>query len=47
MDEDTHYHYKFKYILLGDESVGKSNIALKYRDNKFDPESFSTIGLDF
>ena len=37
----------FKLILLGDSSVGKSSIVLKYIDNKFYESNISTMGVDY
>ena len=34
-------------ILIGDSSVGKSNILLKYLKNEFDQSSKATVGVEF
>ena len=39
--------YIIKILTLGDTSVGKSSIILRFSDNKFDDKIFSTIGIDF
>jgi len=39
--------YIFKYILLGDASVGKSNILLRYTKNQFCGEMNPTLGFEF
>ena len=39
--------YIIKILTLGDTSVGKSSIVLRFSDNKFDDKIFSTIGIDF
>ena len=36
----------FKIILLGDSSVGKTSLLLRFCDGKFDSDSISTIGID-
>ena len=36
----------FKIILLGDSSVGKTSLLLRFCDGKFDDDSISTIGID-
>ena len=46
MEKDT-YDFLFKMILIGDSSVGKSNILLKYLKNEFDQSSKATVGVEF
>ena len=41
------FHYLLKYIIIGDPSVGKSNLLLKYAHNKFTNEYQATIGVEF
>ena len=41
------FNYLLKYIIIGDPSVGKSNILLKYAHNKFTNEYQATIGVEF
>ncbi|THV00535.1 secretion-related small GTPase [Dendrothele bispora CBS 962.96] len=43
------YMYKYRILLLGDSGVGKSCALLlsRYKRNEFNPESLTTIGLDF
>ena len=43
----NNYHYLFKYIIIGDPSVGKSNILMKFAHNKFTDEYQATIGVEF
>ena len=43
----NNYNYLFKYIIIGDPSVGKSNILMKFAHNKFTDEYQATIGVDF
>ena len=38
--------YIIKILTLGDQSVGKSSIVLRYSDNKFKDTWLSTIGVD-
>ena len=46
MDKDS-YDFLFKLILIGDSSVGKSNILLKYLKGEFNPNSKATVGVEF
>ena len=41
------YNYLFKYIIVGDPSVGKSNLLMKFAHNKFTDEYQATIGVEF
>ena len=41
------FHYLFKYIIIGDSAVGKSNILLRYVHGKFNEEFQSTLGVEF
>ncbi len=45
--ENDNYDYTFKYILVGDYAVGKSNILLRFSNNEFNTNYFSTIGVEF
>ena len=47
MATTVNFNYLFKYIIIGDSSVGKSNILLKYAHNQFKPEYQLTIGVEF
>lgn len=39
--------YIFKYIIIGDSSVGKSCLLLNYTDDRFQPVHEMTIGVEF
>ena len=41
------YNYLFKYIIVGDSSVGKSNLLMKFAHNKFTDEHQATIVVEF
>ena len=43
----VNFNYLFKYIIIGDSAVGKSNILLRYIHDKFNDEFQSTIGVEF
>ena len=43
----NNYNYLFKYIIIGDASVGKSNLLMKFANNKFTDEYQTTIGVEF
>uniref|UniRef100_M8BGC1 Ras-related protein ARA-4 n=1 Tax=Aegilops tauschii TaxID=37682 RepID=M8BGC1_AEGTA len=46
-DEQQSQDYLFKIVLLGDSSVGKSNLLARFARNEFFPNSKSTIGVEF
>ena len=41
------FDYIFKIVILGDSWVGKSNILLRYCDDKFNNNFNATIGIDW
>lgn len=41
------YDYLFKVLVIGDASVGKSSMLLRFTDDSFDEHIQSTIGVDF
>ncbi|KAM4031374.1 ras-related protein Rab-2A-like [Anomaloglossus baeobatrachus] len=41
------YPYLFKYIIIGDTSVGKSCLLLQFTDKRFQPVHDLTIGVEF
>ncbi|KAL4509374.1 hypothetical protein ABPG72_018305 [Tetrahymena utriculariae] len=41
------YSYLFKFIIIGDSSVGKSAILLQFMEGKFKAEHDTTIGVEF
>ena len=41
------FDYLLKFIVIGDSSVGKSNILSKFKDDKFDEKSQPSIGVQF
>ena len=45
--EKEPYDLLFKLILIGDSSVGKSNILLNYLKGEFDKNSKATVGVEF
>ncbi len=38
--------YQYKILILGDATVGKTSLLIRYIDNKFDEDSLSTLGVD-
>lgn len=38
------YDYLFKLIVIGDQSVGKTNLTMKFCEFGFDPTYVATIG---
>ena len=41
------FNYLLKYIIIGDEAVGKSNLLLRYAQNQFKSEYKVTVGVEF
>eukprot|EP01016_Furgasonia_blochmanni_P032831 TRINITY_DN338_c0_g1_i1.p1 TRINITY_DN338_c0_g1~~TRINITY_DN338_c0_g1_i1.p1 ORF type:complete len:218 (+),score=66.71 TRINITY_DN338_c0_g1_i1:201-854(+) len=41
------YDYLFKLLLVGNSSVGKSSLLLRFSDNVFNESFLPTIGVDF
>ena len=46
MEEEEEYSLIFKIILIGDTSVGKTNILSRYINDKFSETSKSTVGVE-
>jgi Ras-related protein Rab-1A len=46
MRKDNYDHF-FKMVLLGDSSVGKSCLLVRFADDEFNQNYVSTIGVDF
>ena len=47
MSGSINFHYLFKYIIIGDSAVGKSNLLLQYCHNKFNDDYQAPIGVEF
>ena len=45
--DEGNFDYSFKYIIIGDAYVGKSNLLLRYAHGEFKPDYQLTIGLEF
>ncbi|KAL7754360.1 hypothetical protein RI367_000341 [Sorochytrium milnesiophthora] len=43
----SNYAYLFKFIVIGDTGVGKSNLLLQFTDKRFLPQHDLTIGVEF
>jgi len=41
------YDYLFKIVLVGDSSVGKSSLVVRFTEDKFSDEVMATVGVDF
>ncbi|CDK28119.1 unnamed protein product [Kuraishia capsulata CBS 1993] len=46
-DYSYDYEYLFKIVLIGDSSVGKSNLLSRFTRDEFNLESRATIGVEF
>ena len=40
-------HMKYKIVFLGDQSVGKTSLILRFTQDTFDGNYQATIGIDF
>lgn len=47
MSQTQEYDYMFKYVIVGNANVGKSNLLLRYTDDRFTDSYIATIGVDF
>ena len=47
MKDNMGYDMIVKLVILGESSVGKTNLLLRYTKDEFDKESKATIGMDF
>jgi small GTP-binding protein len=45
--DDEEFDLNLKIIIVGDTSVGKSNIGTRYIDDKFSIETKATVGVEF
>jgi Ras-related protein Rab-1A len=41
------YDHFLKYVIVGDSSVGKSCLLLRFADDQFNENYMTTIGVDF
>ena len=46
-DASNGYNMLFKIVLIGESSVGKTNILSKYLNDEFNPNSKATVGVEF
>ena len=46
-NDDKNYDYLFKYIIIGDSAVGKTNLLLKFTKNKFIDSHQLTLAVEF
>ena len=47
MSSSINFNYLFKFIIIGDAAVGKSNLLLRYAHGQFKQEYQLTIGVEF
>lgn len=47
MNPLNRYDYSFKFIVIGDTSVGKTSLIGRLIENKFDTNHEFTVGVEF
>ncbi|EGR34493.1 Rab8-family small gtpase, putative [Ichthyophthirius multifiliis] len=47
LQNDTEYDWLVKLLIIGDSGVGKTNVLLRFCEDKFTPTHLTTIGIDF
>ena len=47
MDSEKEPQITVKLLLLGDSTVGKTSILVKYINDKFDEGAIATVGVDY
>ena len=47
MSNDGEYDYLFKILMIGNASVGKNSIILRFVENDYNENFVSSIGVDF
>jgi GTPase SAR1 family protein len=45
--KDNTFDYLRKVIIIGDSGVGKTNILLRYNENRFADNYLMTIGINY
>ena len=45
LTKDTDFDWIVKLLVIGDSGVGKSNMLLRFCDDKFTPSHLTTIGI--
>ena len=45
--DDAYYDFLAKIVIIGNSSVGKTNILLRFVDEKYAMNHTPTIGVDF
>ena len=47
LEDDEQDEFEIKFTILGDSSVGKTNLLLRFIENRFEASSAPTIGFDY
>ncbi len=44
---EVNYDISLKLVMVGESGVGKSNMILRFKENRYEENLMPTVGLDF